>query len=420
MSAPPRPEAVRQAVEPAAESRNPFAAPLFARWWLGSLTAGTGIGIQSVTVPLFLRDRVDFDERAVAIAGALVAQTLPGALLALVGGAVADRRERGRILLVTYAIAAAVSACYVALAGLDVRHVWPVFPLAALVGSAGAFTNPARQSLLPQLVARSQLQNGVILGTMGFMATLQFLGPTIGGLVVDARGVRDAFALEVALLAAAALVFAGVRTGRPAPTGRDVLGDLVDGLRHVGARPAIWGLLLMGTVPGIFFIGPFAVTVPLVVPDVFGASDKWVGLLWGCFGAGVFSGSIALTLRPFPHRGLAVCLANAAGGLVLIAYGSSETLLLSAALLFVWGLGASVFMNYVVALLQEQTDPRMMGRVMSMYTLVFFSSMPIGYAQAGFVTSAFGTRTTLLSSGVAAALIGFSCLALARPVRELR
>ncbi len=203
------------------------------RWWVASLVAGTGVGIQSVTVPLLVRDRVALDERAPLIAAALIAQTLPGAALALLGGAVADRVERRRILIRTYAAAAVVSACYVVLAGLDVRAVWPVFPLAALVGSAGAFTNPARQALLPQLVERAQLQNGVILGTMGFMATLQFLGPSVGGLVADARGLAAAFALEVALLALAAALFGSVRTPPPVPSGRGVLGDLLDGVRYV-------------------------------------------------------------------------------------------------------------------------------------------------------------------------------------------
>ena len=402
-----------------APSRNPFASPRFVRWWLGSLVAGTGVGIQAVTVPLFLRDRVSDDARAVAIAAALIAQTLPGAVLALVGGTMADRVERRRILVRTYGLAAAVSTVYVALCGLDVRAIWPVFPLAALVGAAGAFTNPARQSLLPQIVSREQLQNGVIFGTMGFMATLQFLGPTVAGLTVDAAGLTEAFALEVALLAAGAAVFAGVQTGPPTPTRRRVRDDLLAGLRYVRGERAIRGLLLLALVPGIFFIGPFAVTVALVVPDVLHASDKWVGLLWGCFGGGVFLGSLALTLRPLPRRGLAVCLSNVSGGLVLVLYGSSESLAACAVALVVWGLGASVFINYVVSLLQQYAAPEMMGRVMSMYTLAFFVSMPLGYAQAGALTRAVGPQAALVASGWAATAIGLACLAGARGVRRL-
>jgi MFS family permease len=399
--------------------RSPFRSRAFARWWLASLAAGTGVGIQTVSVPLFIRDRVDFDDRAPAIAAALVAQTLPGALLALFGGAIADRVERRRILLRSYALAALVSTLYVLLVAADVRAIWPVFPLAALVGSAGAFTNPARQSLLPSLVARPQLQNAVILGTMGFMATFQFLGPSVAGLLVDARGLAAAFALEVALLAAAAAGFSGVRAPRPEPSGRNVLGDLADDLRYVAREPALRGLLSLAAVPGVFFIGPFSVTLPLLVPDVFGASDKWVGLLWGCFGAGVFLGSLALTFRPLPRRGLAICLSNLGGGALMALYGGIERLPVAAALLAAWGLNASVFMNYVVSLLQEHAEPRLLGRVMSMYSLVFFVAMPIGYAQAGALTAALGPATTLIANGAAAAAIGVLGLVRLRAVREL-
>jgi predicted MFS family arabinose efflux permease len=403
-----------------AETRNPFASARFTRWWLGSIIAGAGVGIQAVTVPLFIRDRVATDARALAIAGALIAQTLPGAVLALVGGAVADRIERRRILVRTYAIAALVSSAYVLLSGFDVRAIWPVFPLAAVVGAAGAFTNPARQSMLPQLVSRAQLQNGIIFGTMAFMAMLQFLGPTIGGVVADLRGLTTAFALEVGLLSLAALIFSGVSTDQPVRSGRNVLGDLADGVRYVVREPAIRGLLLLGTVPGVFMIGPFAVTVALVVPDVFHATDKWVGMLWGCFGAGVVFGSLTLTLRALPNRGLAVCMSILTGGVVLIAYGCSTSLYLSAGLLFIWGLSPAVFINYVVALVQEQADPRMMGRVMSMYSLAFLASSPIGFAQAGLVTSRYGPQTTLVASGVIATGIGVLCLILLKPVRALK
>jgi MFS family permease len=401
-------------------SRNPFRARGFARWWLASLLAGTGAGINGVALPLYLRDRVGDDARALAIAGALVATTLPGVVLSLIGGVVADRVERRRILATTYTLALIVSLAYVALAAADVRAIWPIYPLAVLVGSAGAFTNPARSSMLPLLVTRWQLQNGVILGTtLGFVAALQLIGPTIGGVLVDWRGLTVAFAAESALLGAAAVLFSGIRTAAATSTGDGILGALREGLRYVRGQPALRGLLALSLVPGVFFIGPFAVTLPLVVPDVFQASDKWVGILWACFGAGVVTGSVALTLRPLPRRGLALCVTNTTGGLILVAYGASETLPVAALVLVLWGMGASVFMNYVVALLQERAEPRMIGRVMSMYSLAFFVAMPLGYAQAGALSSAFGPQATLLASGVAAAAIGIACLLGLRSVRSL-
>jgi MFS family permease len=389
------------------------------RWWAAGVVAGTGAGIQSVTVPLFLRDRVDEDWRALAIAGALITQNLPGAVLALLGGTFADRVEPRRILSVTYSVAAIVALCYVALSLNPSLPIWLVYPLAAVVGSAAAFTNPTRQSMLPLLVSGRQLQNGVIFGTMGFMATFQTLGPSVGGLLTDSFGLPTAFSAEVLLLALGGLIFSRIRTGTPPPSSQSVMSDLREGLRYARRTPAIRGLLLLSTVPGIVFIGPFNVTLPLVVPDVLHASDKWVGLLWGCFGGGVLAGSLYLTWRPLPRRGLAICLSTIAGGITMIIFGLSESLPLSAIMLVVWGLGASVFINYAVALLQQHADPAMMGRVMSMYTLAFFAAAPLGYAQAGLMTSQLGSQATLLSSGACAIIIGVVTAARLHSVRAL-
>ena len=403
------------------ETRNPFATPVYRSWWAASVVAGTGVGIQAVTVPLFIRDRVSEGHRPLAIAAALICQTLPGAALALFGGVVADRVERRRILVRSYAVAAAVSLIYVALAGAEASVVWPVFILAAIVGGAGAFTNPARQSMMPQILRPSQLQNGVILGTMAFMATLQFGGPTLGGFLADGPGLTFAFATEVLMLAAAALLFSRIATDMPVPTGRSVRADLVEGLRYVRRSTALTGVLALGTVPGVFLLGPFAVTVVIFVQDVLKESDKFVGILWGCFGAGIVVGSVLLTVIRPPRRGLMLCSSVLMGGLFMGLYGFSSSLPLNMLFLFISGiLGPAIFINFAVALLQENTERQMMGRVMSMYGLAFTASTPIGYAQAGVMTTFFGPQVTIVVSAIAALSIGIAAMLFLRPVTRLR
>ncbi len=412
------PVAVAEAL--ARESRNPFAVANYRKWWAASVVAGSGVGIQAVTVPLFIRDRVSSDHRAIAIAAALICQTLPGAIFALLGGVVADRVERRRILVRTYSVAATVSCTYVVLSLLDVSIVWPVFLLAAVVGSAGAFTNPARQSMMPQILRPSQLQNGVILGTMAFMATLQFGGPTAGGLIADSAGLTVAFIAEVAMLGSAAFLFSRIATDQPVRTGRNVRGDLVDGLRYVRKSPSIVGLLLLGTVPGMFLMGPFAVTIVLMVQDIFHESDKFVGILWGCFGAGILLGSVLMTVIRLPRRGFFLCASVLFGGIMSTLYGLSSSISLSMVLLITFGaLGPAIFINFAVALLQETAEPRMMGRVMSMYSLAFTASTPVGYLQAGIVTSFFGPQPTIVASGIITIVIGLAAIAFLRPVRRL-
>lgn len=403
-----------------AVSRNPFTVGGYRVWWIASVFAGSGVGIQAVTVQLFVRDRVAEDERAAFFAAALICQTVPGALFALLGGVVADRIERRRILVRTYTVAAAVSLVYVALAGADISVVWPVFILSAIVGSAGAFTNPARQSMMPQILHQSQIQNGAIFGTMAFMATLQFGGPMIGGFLSDWLGLTFAFGAEVAMLAVAAILFGLIATDKPVPTGKSVRQDLIEGLRYIRHQPALLSILALGTVPGIFLMGPFAVTVVLMVEDVFVRSDKWVGILWGCFGGGIVLGSIIMSMIRFERRGLLVSASVLMGGTLLAGYGASSNLALSMVLLVSMGIvGPAIFINYAVALLQENSDRAMMGRVMSMYGLTFVASTPVGYLQSGIQASLWGPQATIVSSSLIAAAIGLFAVLFLRPLNRL-
>ena len=414
-------EAVVQAVPAAVEAtRNPFANADYRKWWLATVLAGLGVGIQLVTVPLFVTDRVDTDYRAIALAAALICQTLPAAFLVLIGGVVADRVERRRILVRTYAVAAAVSTAYVFLIVGDIDAIWPIFPLATLVGAANAFTQPARNAMIPQMLTQPQLQNGVILGTAAFVASMQFGGPAIGGIIADGLGLGLAFGLEVIFLALAALMISRVATDVPEPSGRDIKGDLLDGMSYARRHPEILGLLAIACLPGIFFIAPFTVTIVLMVEDILKESDKFVGFLAASFGVGVAAGSLALTVARIPRRGLALLFSAISGGLILIAYGISESTPVSMAILFVWGLGAAVFINLAVALIQENADANVMGRVMSMYSLAFMAALPIGYLQSGITASLFGPQAALILSGAIVAAIGAGFLVFLQPVRQLR
>lgn len=417
---PPEPLAVAGEALSPAETRNPFATAGYRVWWLASVVAGLGVGIQTTTVPLFIKDRVSVDHRELAIAAALICQQLPGALFALLGGVIADRVERRRILVRTYAVAGCVSLAYVFLSGSGTSIIWPVFFLAALVGSAGAFTNPARQSMMPQILKSAQLQNGVIFGTMAFMASLQFVGPSVGGIVADSFSLTLAFAFEVVLLCLAAIFFSRIATDTPVPTGRHVFHDLADGLRYISHSPSLVGVLLLGAIPGMLLIGPFAVTVVATAKDVLHTSDKFVGFLWGAFGAGILLGSIGLSFIKLRPRGFFLCVAVFTGGVSMAAYGASSSIPLSMAALLIGGaIGPAIFINFGVALLQENVDRNMMGRVMSMWGLVFTVSSAIGYFQAGVVASTVGPQTALIVSASIAAVCGLLAMVVLRPVTRL-
>ncbi|MEX2080592.1 MAG: MFS transporter, partial [Dehalococcoidia bacterium] len=341
------------------------------------------------------------------------------AILVLVGGVVADRVERRRILVRTYSVAAVVSLAYVFLAGLDVALVWPVFILAAVIGSVDAFAQPARLSTPPQILPQVQLQNGLILGTVAFMSAFQFAGPAIGGILAAGPGLTAAFSAEVAFLVIAVFLATRLRVPPMQPTGKTIRGDLVDGLRYARSSPQILGILLLNLAPGIFLIGPMRVTVVLFVEDVLKTSDAFVGLLTGAFGIGVLVGSILMTLRPLPRRGLLLCGAPLIGGPTFVLYGLSEITAVSMGIQVFWGLSAALFINLGTPLLQESTSRPMLGRVMSMSNLMFSVGIPLGLLQSGIVASIWGPQTCVIVSGIAFTFVGVLALAFLRPIRSL-
>jgi MFS family permease len=412
--------AIPAEAQPGEVGRNPFATPAYRSWWAASVAAGLGVGVQLVTVPLFVRDRVDPDDRALALAGALIAETLPGAFLVLFGGVVADRFERRGILVRAYAIAALVSLSFVFLSAGDVGAIWPVFPLAAVVGAVGAFTQPTRQSMVPRMLARPQVQNGVILGTMGFFAALQVGGPFAAGHVADEIGLTTAFMCEVLFLAGAVFLFWSLPKQPPQGEHGSVRADLREGIGYVRRSGTLLGLLFLAFLPGLFFVGPFGVTAIIMVNDVLEESDRYLGILTACFGLGVVAGSLLLTFVRLPSRGAVLCATPVAAGLTFVAFGASERVELSMAILVAWGGCAAVFINLAIALLQETADDARMGRVMSMYALGAAASAPLGYAQAGLVANFWGPQAAIISSGLAVAVIGILCLLFLGPVRRLR
>ena len=146
---------------------------------------------------------------------------------------------------------------------------------------------------------------------------------------------------------------------------------------------------------------------------------SWLGILFGAFGAGMFVSSLLMTLRPLPRRGLLLALSPVLGGPVLALFGLSETVWLSVLLLVAIGPFAAVFMNLSLALLQEQTEQAVMGRVMGVYSLMFVISSPIGFGQTALVSSLFGPQVSTVASALAGALIGIALL-IWLPVRKLR
>ncbi len=411
-------EATKPANRP--ETRNPFATPNYRWWWAATICGAMAVGLQWVTVPLFVVDRVSEDRKELAVAAALFSQLIASAALMLVGGVVADRVERRSILIRCYSIAAVVASGYLVLSGFDVRQIWPVFILAAIIGSADAFSMPARVSMAPAILPRAQLQNGIILGTVAFMTAGQFLGPSLAGFIADGPGLTFAFATELVMLGIAGLLATRLVSDKPVPTGKNVFGDLRDGISFARRSPVILGLLFMMTLPPTFLMGPMRETTVFMVRDVFEESDRFIGLVNGAFGLGVLCTSLALTTIRLRHRGILLSgVSTILGGLAFFLYGATEMVWVALGFQLLLGFSAALFINNGTPLMQEQAMGPMLGRVMSMSNLMFALGQPLGVLQSAALTKAFGPQVAIMTSGITFLTLGVFAVTFLKPVRNL-
>jgi MFS family permease len=397
---------------------NPFAGAQYRWWWAMTFATSLAVGVQLVTVPTFVLDRTD---TRFLVAAAILCQTVPTALFTLIGGAWADRFGRGVILRVTIAVTAVSVLALFLLSLAGVAALWPVFAVAAVLGTSAAFQNPARQSLINLLAPGSRLQNGVIWGTLAFMGGQSFLGPTLAGFTVDALGLTSGFALAVALLAAAivcALRLRGIDDVTPARG--SLLTQIGDGLRYVRGEPRLWQVLVLGVVPGLCYMGVTQPTFPIFATETFDQGARGIGLLNGGMGAGVLVGSILLTRwGPRTHRGRWFLAALPVGGAGFTLAGVAPTFALAVGILVLWGLGAALFINFASTLLQTYAAPAYIGRVMSIYSLCAMGAVPLGNLHAGIGLQLTDPRVVIVYAGIVSQLVGVLALFRLRAVRAL-
>jgi MFS family permease len=407
--------------QPAAEpkiDRNPFAGAQYRWWWGMTFATSLAIGVQLVTVPTYVLNRTD---TPFLVAVAVLCQTVPTALFTLIGGAWADRFGRGVILRVTLAVTAASVLALFLLSLAEVAALWPVFAVAAVLGTSAAFQNPARQSLINLLAPGSRLQNGVIWGTLAFMGGQSFLGPTLAGFAVDAFGLTAGFALAVALLAAAIICALRLRgVDGVTPVRGSLLTQIGDGLRYVRGEARLWQVLVLGAVPGLCYMGVTQPTFPIFSTETFDQGARGIGLLNGGMGAGVLVGSILLARwGPRTRRGLWFLAALPIGGIGFTLAGVAPTFALAVGILVLWGLGAALFINFASTLLQTYAAPAYIGRVMSIYSLCVMGAVPLGNLHAGIGLQFTDPRVVIVYSGFVSVIFGVLALLQLRAVRAL-
>jgi MFS family permease len=339
-----------------------------------------------------------------------VAEFVPMIVMAFVGGALADYIDRRRMVLVTEAVLAIGTLVLVFNALLPQPHVWVLFVCAALFAGLNGLQRPSLEALIPRVVPPEMIPSAAALrslsGSVGMIG-----GPALGGFMVATLGPALTFTFDFVTFGVS-LVALWLMRASPPPSGADrpSLRSIREGLRYAKSRPELLGTYLVD-INAMIFGMPMALFPAMA--DRFGAPA--VGLLYSAPAIGALAVSLTSGWTRRVHRhGLAVALAAAAWGLMIIAFGLTGALWL--ALVLLAGAGAADMVSGLFRLtIWNQTIPdHLRGRLAGIEMVSYMSGPLLGNARAGAVASAFGIRASIVSGGVLC-IVGAAVLALMLP-----
>lgn len=330
-------------------------------------------------------------------------QFFPVLLFTLLGGKLADRFDKRRILMVTnttYAVMAAMMGALVVSGSIE---LWMVLCFAAVWGTCGSIDNPTRQAFASELVGRDMLPNALALNSAVFNSA-RIVGPAVGGVAIALFGTGTAFVLN-------AFTFIGPLVGLylmvPAELHRDLAARatagnarIIDGLRYVRRRRDLVIPMTLIMIAGLFAFN-FSVTLPVLAKNVFHRGAGSFGLLSTCLAVGALCGALVGGNRKGRPSTWIVGGSAIAFSVFETLLGVSPTFIVTLGLLIPTGFCMIYFAQAANQRVQMGTDAVIRGRVMALYVLVFLGTTPVGAPLVGWVAETFGPRTPLWAGGAA-------------------
>ena len=371
--------------------------------WLGAFTSSVGTWMQTVAQSWIL---LTITGKAAYLAWAEGLQQAPFLVFSLVGGVLADRLDRRRILLGSQVVQLSSAFLLAFLVYTNRIEVWVLLFLSFVVGVAMSFGGPAYQALVPTLVDREDVPNAVALNSIQFNLA-RVIGPVLAGAAFAALGAAACFGLNGISFFAVIVALLMLRRGAPVAVAHgSVLENLRAGLSAAHADRRLRGLI------GLAFIGslcafPLLTFLPVFAKNVFSGDVKLLARLLAVFGTGAVCGAIgAAGLGHIKRRGaLAVAMQMAFGSLT-IGFALSRTTWLSYALLFLAGGALMIVFAMFMTLVQTNVEEAMRGRVVSVYSLAFRGAMPLGNLLAGSLVTLVPTPWVLVGNGAVLVLTG--------------
>ena len=370
--------------------------------WGSTLFSSAGNWIQQVTLGWLAYDLTG----SAFLVGTLHGlRALPFLLVGPVGGVIADRTDRRKLLLGNQLFLALLALGFAVLVVSGHLEVWHLFVFTFLSGAGWAFNNPVRQALVANSVPRSELMNAIALNSVAFNIN-RVLGPAAGGVLIAFFGPGTNFFIQAACYVGVFLMVLPIRVpqeGLAALHGRhgaSLGSSLVAGLRYVAREETTLALILVALIPSLFIMPFISGLMPVFSEEVLGAGPSGLGLLLSFFGLGALVGVLGLaSLGTVQRRGLVLLGAAMAAALGMLLFSQTRWLPLSLLTLMLVGGAHMVYMATNNTILQTITPDEYRGRVMSIYMLDH-GLVPLGGLLAGTLAQFYGSPLAILAGGL--------------------
>jgi predicted MFS family arabinose efflux permease len=344
---------------------------------------------------------------------------IPIFLFSLIGGVIADRAERRKILLGSQYAQMACATILTVLVATHRIHVWHMLSLSFVAGLAQAFGGPAYQALIPTLVDREDMPNAIALNSIQFNTAVT-IGPALAGIALARLGESWCFGLN-ALSFLAPVISLSLITARylPQKTTDSLFGSLKQGLSFVRKQHAMVALIILAfCMTGLSM--PMRTYMPVFVKDIFHRGPETFGTLLSMMGIGSICGSLVVAgLGNISYKGRLALTTLISLGAGISGFSFSHWLPLSYAMLILVGASMMAVFATVTSLVQLITTNEMRGRVMSVYNCAFRGGMPMGNLLSGWLVPIFTAPIVLGVNGLLLITMALYFLFAQRRVAEL-
>jgi MFS family permease len=395
----------------AAAAASSLRVPNYRLYFVGQSVSAAGTFMQTLALSFLV---LDLTGNGTDVGVAAAARLLPFVLLGPVGGVIADRADKRRLLFVTQSASGAGALVFAALAATGSASYPAVLTLSLVLGCLTVLDNPARQSFIADLVPRETLANAVVLNSVS-LNVARVVGSVVGGALVATAGIPLCFLFNAVSFGAVIISLARMRTDAMQPPTRAprAPGQVREGLRYAVRTPELLLPLIMVTVTGILAY-EFPTTLPLLATGAFHGTATTYGIMAAVMAGGAVAGGLVAASRHTSRRSSSLATTAIGWGAAILVAGLAPDLPLSLAALVFVGYGTITFNSTAKTALQLAARPDMRGRVMALWALAWGGGTVIGGPLVGWIAQAFGSRWSMVAGGAPTIVLGLALLPVLR------